>query len=139
TAPGIDDSEDEGMGTATPRNQHQRRSHHHHDRNSGGEPRRNGSGASKKHTLAVKKARQESEMPGLTTTVDKQGNPIGGIRRVSQRALVVDKQELSSSSEEGGRGRNKARVMDEVAEWDARDDLRAWTMPSVSVTDGSES
>ncbi|KFZ05264.1 hypothetical protein V501_08511 [Pseudogymnoascus sp. VKM F-4519 (FW-2642)] len=158
TALGADDSEDEGMGTATPLNRHQRRHHHHHhhhhnqqqgqgqgqERNSGGEPSRNGSGASKKHTHAGKKARMESEMPGLTTTVDKKGNPIGGIRRASVKALTVDKgeqqaQSSSSSEEGGGRGRNGTRRTDEVAEWDARDDLRAWTVPCVEVEDVGES
>ncbi|ELR07975.1 hypothetical protein VC83_00041 [Pseudogymnoascus destructans] len=149
TAPGADDSEDEGMGTATPRNQNQRRHHHHNhqqqnERGSGGEPSRNGSGASKKHTHAGKKARMESEMPGLTTTVDRKGNPLGGIRKASQRALTTDKGEQvqsSSSSEEGGerRGRSGTRRADEVAEWDARDDLRAWTVPCVSVEDEAES
>ncbi|OBT68511.1 hypothetical protein VE03_02870 [Pseudogymnoascus sp. 23342-1-I1] len=141
-APGADDSEDEGMGTATPQNQHHRRHHHHHHDRSSGEPSRNGSGASKKHTHAGKRARQEGEMPGLTTTVDKKGNPIGGIRKASMHAMTTDKQEVqsSSSSSEGSvRGRNKARPTDEVAEWDARDDLRAWTMPSVSIEDEPES
>ncbi|KFY45771.1 hypothetical protein V494_00770, partial [Pseudogymnoascus sp. VKM F-4513 (FW-928)] len=99
TAPAADDSEDEGMGTATPQNQHQRRhAHHahHHDRSSGA-PSRNGSGASKKQTHAGKKARQESEMPGLTTTVDKRGHPIGGIRKASQRALTTEKGDAQGS------------------------------------------
>ncbi|KFX93659.1 hypothetical protein O988_06681, partial [Pseudogymnoascus sp. VKM F-3808] len=137
-ANGADDSEDEGMGTATPANQHQRRHHHHHihDRSSGA-PSRNGSGASKKHHFySGKKARHESEMPGLTTTVDKKGNPIGGIRRATQRALAVEKPEESSSEgEEEERGRT---YPDEVAEWDAREDLRAWTVPSVTVEDEPE-
>lgn len=146
TAPGADDSEDEGMGTATPQNQHQRRQHQHHHQHghrSSGEPSRNGSGASKKQTHAGKKARQEGEMPGLTTTVDKKGHPIGGIRKASQRALMENKDQVqsSSSSSDGGslRGRNKARHTDEVAEWDARDDLRAWTVPSVSIENETES
>ncbi|OBT90153.1 hypothetical protein VE02_00943 [Pseudogymnoascus sp. 03VT05] len=150
TALGADDSEDEGMGTATPLNRHQRRHHHQQQQNqqngrSSGEPSRNGSGASKKHTHAGKKARQESEMPGLTTAVDRKGNAIGGIRKASQRALTSEKgeqQARSSEEEEGGgegRGRNGLRRTDEVAEWDARDDLRAWTVPSVSVEDEAES
>lgn len=133
TTNGVDDSEDEGMGTATPANQHQRRHHHHHHHDrSNGAPSRNGSGASKKlHIYSGKKARQESEMPGLTTTVDKKGNPIGGIRRATQRALALEKPEESSEEEEE-RGRT---YPDEVAEWDAREDLRAWTVPSVTVED----
>ncbi|OBT42334.1 hypothetical protein VE00_06501 [Pseudogymnoascus sp. WSF 3629] len=150
TAPPGDDSEDEGMGTATPRNQNQRRHHQHNQHQnqngrSSGEPSRNGSGASKRHTHAGK-ARRESEMPGLTTAVDRKGNPIGGIRKASQRALTGDKgEQVQSSSEEeeeggaGGRGRNGLRRTDEVAEWDARDDLRAWTVPGVSVEDEAES
>lgn len=143
-APAADDSEDEGMGTATPQNQHQRRHHHHHHEHqrSSGVPSRNGSGASKKHTHAGKKARQESEMPGLTTTVDKKGNAIGGIRKASARALTTEKPDQlpssSSSSSGSERGRHKSRPTDEVAEWDARDDLRAWTVPSVSIEDEPE-
>ncbi|KFY88219.1 hypothetical protein V500_06501 [Pseudogymnoascus sp. VKM F-4518 (FW-2643)] len=143
-APAPDDSEDEGMGTATPQNQHQRRHlHHHHEhQRSSGVPSRNGSGASKKHTHAGKKARQESEMPGLTTTLDKKGNPVGGIRKASARALTTGKPDQlpssSSSSSDSERGRHKARPTDEVAEWDARDDLRAWTVPSVSIEDEPE-
>lgn len=82
-------------------------------------------------------------MPGLTSTVDKKGHPIGGIRKASQRALTTenkDQVQSSSSSSDGGslRGRNKARHTDEVAEWDARSDLRAWTVPSVSIEDEPE-
>ena len=99
---------------------------------------------SKKHTHAGKKARQESEMPGLTATVDKKGHPVGGIKKASQRALTSEKPDQlprSSSSSSSGeeRGRNKARHTDEVAEWDAREDLRAWTVPSVSIEDEPES
>ncbi|KFX92452.1 hypothetical protein V490_05376, partial [Pseudogymnoascus sp. VKM F-3557] len=67
----------------------------------------------------------------------KKGNPIGGIRRATQRALAVEKPEESSSEgEEEERGRT---YPDEVAEWDAREDLRAWTVPSVTVEDEPES
>lgn len=81
-------------------------------------------------------------MPALTTTVDKKGHPVGGITKAASHAMTVDKHDplpsSSSSSSGSERGRHKARPIDEVAEWEARDDLRAWTVPSVTVEGEAE-
>lgn len=127
-------SEDEGMGTETPQN-------YGHQLN-----RRNvtsshtESSAGRRHTQAAQKSRRESEMPGLSSTIDKKGNKVGGISKSSALGLDGDKPDDSSISSSSSFIESQGfKLADEVAEWTAREDLRAWKIPIMPLEESGAS